>query len=156
MYDQKSQVEAWRRFIATGEIDESVVRPEIARSWKRCRAAGVDPWSSDFPSMVEKLLAEKQRAYAHSLAANMPVMRMLVALLNCNVSLMDQESFVFGFQSPLSYYPRTFGTYVLEEVVGTGNATIVPYEKKPVRADGFEQYRAIAQTYSGVSAPLPR
>ena len=28
MYDQKSQVEAWRRFIATGEIDESVVRPE--------------------------------------------------------------------------------------------------------------------------------
>ena len=154
MYDQKSQVEAWRRFIATGEIDESVVRPEIARSWKRCRAAGVNPWSSDFPSMDEKLLAEKQRAYAHSLAANMPVMRMLVALLNCNVSLMDQESFVFGFQSPLSYYPRTFGTYVLEEVVGTGNATIVPYEKKPVRADGFEQYRAISQTYSGVSAPF--
>lgn len=154
MYDQKSQVEAWRRFIATGEIDESVVRPEIARSWKRCRAAGVNPWSSDFPSMDEKLLAEKQRAYSHSLAANMPVMRMLVALLNCNVSLMDQESFVFGFQSPLSYYPRTFGTYVLEEVVGTGNATIVPYEKKPVRADGFEQYRAIAQTYSGVSAPF--
>ncbi|WP_302886574.1 hypothetical protein [uncultured Slackia sp.] len=43
MYDQKSQVEAWRRFIVTGEIDESVVRPEIARSWKRCRAAGVNP-----------------------------------------------------------------------------------------------------------------
>lgn len=153
MYDQKNQVEAWRRFIATGNIDEAVVRPEIARSWKRCRAAGVNPWSSDFPPMDEKLLAEKQRAYAHSLAANTPVMRMVVALLNCNVSLMDQESFVFGFQSPLSFYPRTFGTYVLEEVVGTGNATIVPYEKKPVRVEGFEQYRAIAQTYSGVSAP---
>ncbi len=153
MYDQKNQVEAWRRFIATGNIDEAVVRPEIARSWKRCRAAGVNPWSSDFPPMDEKLLAEKQRAYSHSLAANTPVMRMVVALLNCNVSLMDQESFVFGFQSPLSFYPRTFGTYVLEEVVGTGNATIVPYEKKPVRVEGFEQYRAIAQTYSGVSAP---
>ncbi len=153
MYDQKNQVEAWRRFIATGDIDEEIVRPEIARSWKRCRAAGVNPWSSDFPPMDEKLLAEKQRAYAHSLATNTPVMRMVVALLNCNVSLMDQESFVFGFQSPLSFYPRTFGTYVLEEVVGTGNATIVPYEKKPVRVEGFEQYRAIAQTYSGVSAP---
>ena len=103
--------------------------------------------------MDEKLLAEKQKAYAHSLAANTPIMRMVVALLSCNVSLMDQESFVFGFQSPLSFYPRTFGTYVLEEVVGTGNATIVPYEKKPVRVEGFEQYRAIAQTYSGVSAP---
>ena len=66
MYDQKSQVEAWRRFIATGEIDESVVRPEIARSWKRCRAAGVNPWSSDFPSMDEKLLAV-QRSMENSI-----------------------------------------------------------------------------------------
>ena len=153
MYDQKRQVEAWRLFITKGVIDEEVVRPEIARSWQRCRAAGVNPWSSDFPPMDERLLAEKQQTYAHSLSANMPIMRMLVALLNCNVSLMDQENFVFGFQSSLSFYPRTFGTFVLEEQVGTGNATIVPYEKRPVRVEGFEQYRAIAQSYSGVSAP---
>lgn len=153
MYDQKRQAEAWRRFITTGVVDEGVVRPEIARSWRRCKAAGVNPWSSSFPVMDENLLREKRRRYAHSLDVNTPVMRMLVALLNCNVSLMDHENFVFGFHSPLSYYPRTFGTFVLEEEVGTGNATVVPYEKKPVRVEGFEQYRAISQTYSGVSAP---
>lgn len=153
MYDQRRQAEAWRRFITTGVIDKDVVRPEVARSWKRCKAAGVNPWSSSFPVMDENLLREKRSQYTHSLDVNTPIMRMLVALLNCNVSLMDHENFVFGFHSPLSYYPRTFGTYVLEEEVGTGNATIVPYEKKPVRVEGFEQYRAISQTYSGVSAP---
>lgn len=153
MYGRKHQAEAWRRFITTGVIDEEVVRPEVARSWKRCKAAGVNPWSSSFPVMDENLLREKRSNYAHSLDVNTPIMRMLVALLNCNVSLMDHENFVFGFHSPLSYYPRTFGTFVLEEEVGTGNATVVPYEKKPVRIEGFEQYRAISQTYSGVSAP---
>ncbi len=154
MYDRKRLAEAWRTFVTTGVIDEDVVRPEIARSWRRCRAAGVNPWSSSFPEIDEELLKEKRKKYSHSLAANTPVMRMSMALLECNVSLMDQESFVFEFVSPLSYYPRTFGTYVLEEEVGTGNATVVPYEKKPVRVEGFEQYRSISQTYSGVSAPF--
>ncbi len=154
MYDSKQIARAWRTFITSGIIEDEVVRPEIARSWERCRAAGVNPWSSSFPEMDETLLKEKREKFAHSLAANIPVMRMLLALLECNVSLMDQENFVFEFLSPLSYYPRTFGTFVLEEEVGTGNATIVSYEKKPVRVDGFEQYRAISQTYSGVSAPF--
>ena len=154
MDGQQRQAEAWRAFINTGVIDEEVVRPEIARSWLRCRAAGVNPWSSDFPSMDAALLEEKRSRYAHSSRANIPVMKMLMTLLNCNVSLMDQENFVFEFFSPLDFYPRTFGTFVLEEQVGTGNATIVPYEKKPVRCDGFEQYRAVSQAYSGVSAPF--
>ncbi len=36
---------AREKFIATGEIDSSVIRPIIADSWKRCKAAGVDPYS---------------------------------------------------------------------------------------------------------------
>lgn len=154
MYDRKRMAEAWRTFVTTGVVDEDVVRPEVARSWRRCRAAGVNPWSSNFPDIDEALLKEKRAKFAHSLAANASIMRMTMALLECNISLMDQENFVFEFVSPLSYYPRTFGTYVLEEEVGTGNATVVSYEKKPVRVEGFEQYRAIAQTYSGVSAPF--
>lgn len=145
MYGRKHQAEAWRRFITTGVIDEEVVRPEVARSWKRCKAAGVNPWSSSFPVMDENLLREKRNNYAHSLDVNTPIMRMLVALLNCNVSLMDHENFVFGFHSPLSYYPRTFGTFVLEEEVGTGNATVVPYEKSPC-----------ASRASSSIAPFPR
>ena len=154
MYDEKRMAEAWRAFIASGDIDREVVRPEIARSWERCRAVGVNPWSSNFPRMDEALLREKRAQLAHSLEANNPVMRVLMALLNCNISLTDQENFVFEFLSPLSYYPRTFGTYCREEEVGAGNASSVAYERCPIRFDGYEHYRAVAHGYSGVSTPF--
>ena len=57
----KRVLEQWERFHRQEPVDESAVRPLILRSWKRCRAAGVNPWSSDFPSMDEKLLAELEK-----------------------------------------------------------------------------------------------
>ena len=144
VYDEKAMAAAWRLFVNTGVVDESVVRPMIARSWRRCRAAGLSPWSSDFSPANDALLKEKRRAYAHPVEANEPVMQVLMALMKCNVSLMDQEGFVFMFMTPLSYYPRTMGTYQHENLLGTGNSTVVAYEKRPVRVEGFEGYRSVS------------
>ena len=153
VYRKEHAIEAWKTFVSTGTILEDKVRPEIARSWLRCRAAGVNPWSSDFAEQNLALLEEKRQRFAASLKSTVPVMKFLKEMLGCNVSLMDGENFVFELLSPLAVYPRTFGTFTREEEVGTGNATLVAYEKKPVRVDGFEHYRAIVQTYSGVSVP---
>ncbi|MBC5585632.1 sigma 54-interacting transcriptional regulator [Eggerthella sp. NSJ-70] len=153
VYRKEHAIEAWKTFVSTGTILEDKVRPEIARSWIRCRAAGVNPWSSDFVDQNVPLLEEKRARFAASLRATAPVMKFLEMMLGCNVSLMDGENFVFELMSPLATYPRTFGTFTREEEVGTGNATVVAYEKRPVRVDGFEHYRAIVQTYSGVSVP---
>ena len=38
-----STVEAWERFIATGEFAAQRPRPVIATSWQRCRGSGLDP-----------------------------------------------------------------------------------------------------------------
>ncbi len=154
MYSEERALEAWREFVATGEILDSQVRPEIARSWLRSKAAGVSPWSTASPAMNQTLLKEKRSRYERSLKAANPIMRFLVALLDCNVSLMDHESFVFELVSPYFDYPLTLGTFVLEEEVGTGNATVVAYEKKPVRINPYEQYRKVSQSYSGVSVPF--
>lgn len=153
VYRKEHAIEAWKTFVGTGTILEDKVRPEIARSWIRCRAAGVNPWSSDFVEQNLALLEEKRARFSASLKATAPVMKFLKEMLGCNVSLMDGENFVFELLSPLAVYPRTFGTFTREEDVGTGNATLVAYEKRPVRVDGFEHYRAIVQTYSGVSVP---
>jgi len=153
VYRKEHAIEAWKTFVSTGTILEDKVRPEIARSWIRCRTAGVNPWSSDFADQNVALLEEKRERFAASLKATVPVMKFLKEMLGCNVSLMDGENFVFELLSPLAAYPRTFGTFMREEDVGTGNATLVAYEKRPVRVDGFEHYRAIVQTYSGVSVP---
>lgn len=154
MYNREKTLEAWKTFVNSGEILSESVRPEIERSWKRCREAGLDPWSSDFDGINRILLSEKREKYHHSLEATRPAMQFLCALLGCNVSLQDSEDFVFELLTPLSVYPRTYGTFVRESAVGTGNATLVAYEKKPVRVDGFEHYRSIAQGYAGVSAPF--
>ena len=153
VYRKEHAIEAWKTFVSTGAILEDKVRPEIARSWIRCRAAGVNPWSSDFVDQNVPLLEEKRARFAASLKATTPVMKFLESMLGCNVSLMDGENFVFELLSPMATYPRTFGTFTREEEVGTGNASLVAYEKRPVRVDGFEHYRAIVQTYSGVSVP---
>ena len=153
VYRKEHAIEAWKTFVSTGTILEDKVRPEIARSWIRCRAAGVNPWSSDFVDQNVPLLEEKRARFAASLKATAPIMKFLESMLGCNVSLMDGENFVFELLSPMATYPRTFGTFTREEEVGTGNASLVAYEKRPVRVDGFEHYRAIVQTYSGVSVP---
>lgn len=152
-YSDNLALEAWKTFVSTGEILEGKVRPEIAASWLRCMAQGLDPWSTNFRSKNTTLLNEKRERFSASLRATVPVMNFLKSLLGANVSLMDGENFVFELFSPLTLYPRTCGTYMHEKDVGTGNATLVAVERKPVRVDGFEHYRTIAQSYSGVSAP---
>ena len=38
-------LEIWQRYMATGELGPGLLRPEIEASWRRCRAAGVDPFA---------------------------------------------------------------------------------------------------------------
>ena len=111
VYRKEHAIEAWKTFVSTGTILEDKVRPEIARSWLRCRAAGVNPWSSDFAEQNLALLEEKRQRFAASLKSTVPVMKFLKEMLGCNVSLMDGENFVFELMSPLAVYPRTFGTF---------------------------------------------
>lgn len=152
-YSDEHALEAWKAFVSSGAIMEDKVRPEVAASWLRCRAMGLDPWSSTFEKENTSLLREKRERFAASLRATTPVMKFLVRLLGSNVSLMDGENFVFELLSPMMMYSRTLGTFMREKDVGTGNATLVATERRPVRMDGFEHYRAIAQHYSGVAAP---
>lgn len=153
VYSDEHALEAWKTFISTGAILEDKVRPEVAASWVRCKSAGLDPWSSDFEKENTTLLREKRERFRPSLIATAPVMKFLQVMLSSNVSLMDGENFVFEMMTPMSLYPRTIGTFMREKDVGTGNATLVATERKPIRVDGFEHYRAIAQSYTGVSAP---
>ena len=153
VYSEAEALDAWKAFVGSGVILHDKVRPEVAASWQRCRAMGLDPWSSNFEKENTTLLREKRERFAASLRATTPVMKFLMTLLNSNVSLLDGENFVFELIAPLPLYPRTYGTFMREKDVGTGNATLVATERKPVRVDGFEHYRAIAQSYSGVAVP---
>ncbi|MDR1321394.1 MAG: sigma 54-interacting transcriptional regulator [Gracilibacteraceae bacterium] len=152
-YNQEKMREAWKTYVSQNIVLKTV-RPEIARSWRRCRASGLDPWSAGFPRHDKELLAKKQTENQGLLRAAEPILEFLMALFNCNISLSDRSGFVYKFVSPFSVYTRTYGTFQHEAAVGNGNVTIALREKNPARVDGYEHYRAVAHNYSGVSAPL--
>ena len=151
-YNKSAILDAWKKAVNQGIIDTKVLRPEIARSWSRCISCGVDPWSVEFPKSDENLLRIAQKKHAAVMEAAAPVLQYLLTIFNCNVSLADMHGFVFDLVTPLSVYPRTLGTFVSEALNGNGNITIAIQEQKPYRVDGYEHFRAIAQSYSGVAA----
>lgn len=153
-YNGKEVLSAWKKFVNENILDATHLRPEIARSWLRCKEYGLDPWSSNFDKADEITLAARRKRYHKLMKAAEPVLQYLVTLFNCNASLADSEGFVFELLTPLSVYSRTLGTYVLERCTGDGNLPLALIEQKPMRVDGFEHYRAVSQNYSGVSAPV--
>jgi transcriptional regulator with PAS, ATPase and Fis domain len=151
-YDGLTVLDAWKKVVNDDVLDDLDIRPEIARSWARCKNYGLDPWSLDFPKADEKLLEAYREKYRHVMDAASPVMQYMLTIFNCNCSIADMHGFVFDLITPLSSYPRTLGTYVSEALHGTGNLPLAMCEKKSIRVDGYEHFRAVSQTYSGVSA----
>ncbi len=153
-YDGYTVLEAWKRAVNDGVIDTARVRPEVARAWSRCMSYGLNPWSSEFPKCDDVLLAKMRERHSVVMDAASPIMQYLLTIFNCNVSIADMHGFVFDLITPLSAYSRTLGTYVTESQQGSGNITMAIVEKKPVRVDGYEHFRAVAQSYSGVAANI--
>lgn len=55
-YDRDTILGAWKKAVNQGIIDTNVLRPEVARSWRRCMSYNIDPWSTDFPTSDSALL----------------------------------------------------------------------------------------------------
>lgn len=153
-YNGTEVLSAWKKFVNEGILDATHLRPEIARSWLRCREHCLDPWAANFDTMDEEELRRRGARYHKVREAAGPVLQYLVTLFNCNASVADMDGFVFELLTPLSVYSRTLGTYVIEKYTGSGNLPLALIEKKPIRVDGFEHYRAVSQNYSGVSSPM--
>lgn len=153
LLNEEAMAQAWRKFVYTGALDEGAVRPEIARSWKRCREKGVDPWSTS--RLIDEARLDRARHdHERLIRCAGPVIAMVSALLDCNVSLMDENSFVYHLVSPFEAYSLALGAVMDEEIVGTCNATLVKMENRPVRCDYYEHYKVSSQSYSAAAAPF--
>ena len=145
--------EAWKAFVVDGILLEDRVRPIIARSWQRCRAAGLDPWTAASKPRFGEL--DGKRAESRDLLfATGPIMRLAMALLNVNISVSDRSGYVLDLLSPLKYYPRSLAAYYSETQEGTSCIALAMVENIPVRVDTYEHYAISAHSYSGVSSPV--
>ena len=153
-YNREKTLAAWKTFITGGSVNEDDVRPEILSSWKRCRKYGMDPWSTNYPEKDSIELSLRRQKNQRILELAAPVMQYLLCVFSCNVSISDNECFVYELISPIKSYSPTLGAFAKEEYVGTGNITLAAYTQKPARVEGYEHYRSVSQRYSGVSAPV--
>ena len=91
--------EQWQRFADTGEIP-SGVRPEIAESWRRSRAYGVDmewPVISTLSDVDFQCLCEENRSLIDFV---MPVMKRIHALVSGTknlISLHTPEGYMLAY-----------------------------------------------------------
>lgn len=153
LLNEEAMAQAWREFVYGGVLDKDVVRPEIARSWMRCREKDVDPWSTS--RLVDEARLDKARHdHERLIRCSAPVIAMVSGLLDCNVSLMDEDAFVYHLVSPFATYSLALGAEMDEGLVGTCNAVLVKTENKPVRCDYYEHYKVSSQSYSSAAAPF--
>jgi len=52
-------IKAWKKFISTGKLEPGAVRSEIADSWRRCYAAGVNPWDGTSHQILDSQQVEE-------------------------------------------------------------------------------------------------
>ena len=96
--NRKDQIyEAWVQLVNEGSINEAIVRPVIAESWKRCLTAEINPRAKtptfDYTRDSEILSKEKNKL----LQIALPVMNDLYQLVRGSdfvVILVDEEGFI--------------------------------------------------------------
>lgn len=106
-YNREKTLAAWKTFITGESVNEDDVRPEILSSWKRCRKYGIDPWSTNYPEKDSIELSLRRQKNQRILELAAPVMQYLLCVFSCNVSISDNECFVYELISPIKSYSPT-------------------------------------------------
>ncbi len=154
--------EQWQRFADTGEIP-SGVRPEIAESWRRSRAYGVDmewPVISTLSDVDFQCLCEENRSLIDFV---MPVMKRIHALVSGTknlISLHTPEGYMLAYCGDEYYHNGQGGSSFRigvkwdEESIGTNGVTLALRLRKPVQVYGAEHYCRFQQDGTCSAAPI--
>jgi len=157
---------AWHAFISKGKIKAGALRPEIADSWKRCRALGVDPYDGASPTVLSDrefaaLLSRKKNL----ITIAVPFMQRLYEVINDSgfaVVLTDEQGYILEIvrtpdleeammQTHVNYLP---GSRWLEQDVGTNGIELVLRFKKPYQMSGAEHYAITHHPVACIGAPI--
>ncbi|MCC4118474.1 sigma 54-interacting transcriptional regulator [Aromatoleum toluclasticum] len=155
---------AWKRFVENGEIDESIVRPEVARSWARCRQRGLDPYTPKTPiTLTPQQVAELRDEYRGLIETARPFMAFLQTAVQGTgflLALTERSGLVlelFGDEeivasaSEDNYAP---GCCRGEEVGGTNSISVTLIEQAPIQLTGPEHWNARHHRWTCASAPV--
>ena len=156
--------EAWQEFIETGDVKHHQVRSIIYNSWKRSRAAGVDPYEGHGCKFLGA--AELDRL----LLQNKDLMDVSYPFLEKIYHFLEGSGFLIMLTDANGYILEEFGDPEImenatelnfvkgacwqERYVGTNSIGIIVQEKQTVQISGAEHYCVQSHGWTCSAAPI--
>lgn len=155
---------AWVNFVKTGFINSSVIKPEIAQSWERCKMLGIDPLSDNTVTLINQdVLNRRIKERQNLIETTLPYLHLLLNLDHSSrikVQLIDNEGYILSSltdnrkkKSPVEgdLLP---GTNMSEACMGTTSIGLAMTYKKPFQTVGAEHYLQSFHKWSCSSSPI--
>lgn len=164
MSDGTKMMDAWMKFINTGVIDTSVLKPMIAQSWLRCKEYGVDPYEGKRGEIITGrelgVLLETNRELIKTAKPFMENLYNFVKQSNFLVGLTDKNGIMLEVidsehvleSSRKMHYVK--GMPWREDIIGTTAITLALSRCEPVQVVGEEHYCKEHHDWTCSSAPL--
>ncbi len=137
----------WESFIAAAN-NNPTFRPAIMEEWQRCRELGVSPHHSNYVSLTEKELKQKQKDNSKLIEVAKPYMEHLSLMLKGKphmIVLADKEGWIIWVEgTPYEIGGDKIclgiGANWSEQYIGNNGIGTALSQKKPVLIYGVEHY----------------
>ena len=155
---------AWENVVLKGLPTEHKIRPEILKSWLKCREIGLDPLSYNSPPTLSKNrllnLIKKNQVL---IEVSRPVMQMVEISVRDTgfiVTLTNSEGYVLLVRGDRDILEMAEKNYYLPgclrtiEHAGTNAIGICLMQRKPIQITGAEHYNIHHHPWTCSSAPI--
>ncbi|MBW2065263.1 MAG: sigma 54-interacting transcriptional regulator [Deltaproteobacteria bacterium] len=155
---------SWIDVVVKGREPRYQVRPEILKSWLRCREIGLDPMSKNSPPVLSsKELSKLLKKNAEIIEIARPVIDMVeISVRNTGfiVTLTESQGYVLVVRGDSEilemarenhYLPGCFRSI---EHAGTNAIGLSLVERKPIQVTGAEHYNIHHHPWTCSSAPI--
>lgn len=155
---------AWVNYIKKGQINYSVIKPDVADSWIRCRNRGLDPIGRKafFPLSDEEINERlKKNAFLDKIVTSfMQSLFDIVRGSGFAINFFDSDGYILKSIYDEDAYELSKktnslpGANFLEETAGTNGVALAFIKKKPVQLAGAEHYLQELQCWTSSAAPI--
>lgn len=155
---------AWLNFMKSGIINRSVIKTEVADSWRRCREMGIDPtFAGKLPIKPAEEVKRRLALNADLLKIVAPYMESLYDIVKGSgfvISFIDADGYILkiiGDEETLNICVKTGslpGANRLESHAGTTSIGLAIITGKPIQIAGAEHYLHELHRWTCSSAPI--
>ena len=157
MLEKRKRIfEEWRKFQNGEEVDRSIIRDFVYRSWLRCRALHVDPFRATYFELTSEQLEAELERHAFLLESSKAIMEQIYSLISdshSTISLASRDGVILH-TLPLDSIVSTRGRVSREEYIGTVGLATCLEEKKQLEIFAAEHYCTENHDFVCSAAPI--